>query len=66
MASTANKGPATAPAINRIRVDTGDVRGWSIEVAADALDVADMTTPSIGEWLPLHPRAAGRFDTKSV
>jgi hypothetical protein len=47
-------------------VDIGDVRDWSIELAADALDVADMTTPSIGEWMPLHPRDAGRFDITSV
>jgi hypothetical protein len=30
------------------------------------LDVADMTTPSIGKWMQLHPRDGGRFDTKSV
>jgi hypothetical protein len=35
-------------------------------VAADVLDVADMTTPSIGEWMQLHPRDGGRFDTESV
>ena len=66
MDSTANSGPVTAPAINRIREDASDVLDRSVEAAAGVVDVAVMMTPSTGTWMPLHPISAALFDTQEV
>ena len=47
-------------------MDAGDVVGRSVEAAAGVVDVAVMMTPSIGDWMPLHPINAALFDIQEV
>jgi hypothetical protein len=66
VASTANSGPARVPAINRVRADLAGVRARSVEVAAGVVDVVDMTTPKVGELMPLRPGHQAEFDIHEV
>ena len=47
-------------------MDRTGVRGTSIEVATGVVDVVVMTTPSIGELMPLRPGCAAEFDVRGV
>jgi hypothetical protein len=54
------------PAINRVRVDLAGARTRSVEVAAGVVDVVDMTTPKVGELMPLRPGHQTEFDIQGV